>query len=218
MSQQDIKAVIFDIDGTLSQKNSWWELAEGFGATKEESIGIYEDNLSGKLTQPEAGARVLEMWTRKGPVSKEKFTKILSAIPLRDESLEVAGYLKSKGMLICPITGSNEIYAELVAKKIGADDFYANAKLFWDDKGNLKDFSYEINQSDIKLKQFHEFCQKFNLKPEECIPVGDSYNDYELFRITGRGIAIRTQYEDKVLEELAWKVVNNLSEIKEIIK
>lgn len=213
----DIKAVIFDVDGTLSPINSWLWLSEALGAKKEENIAIYEGNLSGKLMQFAANAKVLEMWTRKGPVSKEKFIKILTEIPLRPEALELCAYLKSKNIIICPITGSNEIYAEIVAKKIGADVFYANAKLFWDESNNLVNFTYAVNQADIKLNQFKDFCAKFKLKPDECVPVGDSYNDYELFRITGKGIAVRTEYEDKVLEELAWKVINNLSEIKNII-
>ena len=216
MSQ--IKAVIFDIDDTLTQKNSWAEVAVGMGATHAEDLEIYYMHKEGKLTDREADDKILAMWKRKGLGTKENFEKIFNAIPLRDDALDLIQYFKQKKIIVCLITGSMDMYAKIIAEKVQADAFYFNADLHWDEGGKIIDFDYKVNQGALKLTQFQDFCQKNNLKSEECVVVGDSENDHLLFLETKKGIAVRTKVEDKTLEQIAWKVIDNLSEIKDIIK
>jgi len=214
----EIKAIIFDIDGTLTEKNSWQQLIIAMGGTWEEDLEVVELDRSGKISHEEANARVLALWKRHGLASRENFQKTFENMNLRHDALDLVNYLKQKGIIICLITGSMDLYAQTIAEKVGAQNFYSNAILRWDENSMIKDFIYDWRQGELKLKQFREFLQKNNLRPDECATIGDSDNDYELFKLTGRGIAIRTEYEDKVLESIAWKVVNSLSEIKNIIK
>lgn len=212
-----IKAAIFDIDGTLAEKNSWHVIALAMGGTAEEDLEIYYAEKSGKLTSEEARNRILTLWTRQGLATKENFERIFHSISLRDDAIDVVQYLKKKRLLVCLITGSMDMYAKIIAGKVNANEYYSNAKLSWGGDGVIEDFSYNVDQGAIKVKQFNDFIKKYSLEPEECIVIGDSENDRGLFGLTKRGIAIRTDYEDKHLETLAWKVVNNLSEIKEFI-
>jgi phosphoserine phosphatase len=213
-----IKAVIFDIDGTLSKENSWANLAIGMGATPAEDLELVELQKNKLITDEEADRRMLALWKRKGLATKSNFLKVFNAIELREDALDLVQYLKGKGIVICLITGSMDLYAKVIADKVGADEHYSNAQLFWDEDGNITNLIYNSAQGALKLKQFKEFLQKYSLKPDDCAVVGDSENDYLLFQETKKGIAIRSFMEDKVLEVIAWKVIDNLSEIKNIIK
>ena len=51
----------------------------------------------------------------------------------------------------------------------------------------------------------------------ECVPVGDSENDTDLFKLTKNGVAIRTEFEKKELEQIAWKKIDHLIQLKEIL-
>lgn len=214
---EPVKAVIFDIDGTLSEKNSWHVLAIAMGATPAEDLEVVELQQAGKITNREADARILAFWKRKGLATRENFRKTFEDIPLRQDAQDLVNYLKQKKILICLITGSMDMYAEVVARRLGVEDFYSNAKLSWSDDGNISDFTYDGKQGTKKLDQFHEFIKKNNLKAAECAAIGDSENDYLLFLETKKGIAVRSESEDKVLEAAAWKIVNNLKQIKEIL-
>ncbi|OGE88301.1 MAG: hypothetical protein A3J07_00715 [Candidatus Doudnabacteria bacterium RIFCSPLOWO2_02_FULL_49_13] len=213
----EIKAVVFDIDGTLTEKNSWQQLMLAMGGTWAEDLEVVELERSGKITHEEANARILALWKRYGKDTRENFTNAMEAMALRPDAVSLIEYLKTKGIVICLITGSTDLNAQIVARKVGVENFYYNTKLNWDDHGRILDFKYEWKQGELKLKQFHEFLKKNNLQPEQCAVIGDSDNDHELFKITGKGIAVRTEFEDKILETLAWQVVNTLAEIRAII-
>src|SRR3989344_4739849 len=133
-----IKAVIFDIDGTLSPKNSWQVMALAMGGTHEEDLEIYYASKEGKITQEEADGLILQMWKRQGLATKDNFYKTFDSIPLRHDAVELVQYLKSKGLKVCLITGSMDMYAEIVAKKVAADAWYSNAHLFWGKDGHIE--------------------------------------------------------------------------------
>jgi len=213
-----IKAVIFDIDDTLTTSNSWNSAAVGLGVTHEEERDNWSKYLNGEIDGEEVNRRVLQMWKAKGLASKNKFREIFDSIPLRSDAVDVVEYLKSQNKEICLITGSMDMFAEIIAQKLGIRDYYSNAEMFWHEDDNFSHFNYDFDQAGKKLQQFLKFCENNSLKPEECVVVGDSANDYELFVKTQKGIAVRTPHEDKSLEKVAWKVIKTLSEIKDIIK
>lgn len=213
----ETKAVIFDIDGTLTKEISWSYLAVKLEASPEEDLEIYHKHRAGKLTDAEADARILKMWTARGPVSKKRFIEVFDSIPLRPEAFELIKNLKQKGKIICLITGSMDLYAQMIAKKFGVEHYFWNADLFWDAENNILNFNYTADQGSKKLKQLKKFCQDQNLALEECAVIGDSENDIEIFKATKKGIAVKTEFEEKELEKEAWKVVDNLAAINQII-
>jgi len=68
-----------------------------------------------------------------------------------------------------------------------------------------------------KIDFFKQYCLKNNLQYSECVPVGDSENDTDLFKLTKNGVAIRTEFEKKELEQIAWKKIDHLIQLKEIL-
>ncbi len=215
--ESSIKAVIFDIDGTLTTRISWNYLVEYLGGSAEEERQNYLDFKSGRLSAEETDKNLLKLWHSGNRGNKSQFKQAFETIPLRPDAQDLIEYLKSKQIKVCLITGAMDLFAETMARRLGVEYFYANAILHWNENDEIVKFDYTPAQGLKKLEQFQDFCRRYNLKLEECAAVGDSDNDYELFKATGHGIAVRTEYEDKILEQLAWHVVDHLVEIKQII-
>lgn len=213
------KAIVFDIDGTLTPQVSWTAFTRDIGGSVADHLAIYHEHLEGKIGLDESKARLLKMWQVTGKAKKDHILQTFEAWPVRPEAYPLVEWLKQGGYQICLITGSLGIYAKYIAGKLGVDDYYANAELYFDDKGDLTGFHYTTNQAEIKLKHFEEFCSKYNLDPTDCIPIGDSDNDIGLFRKTRKGILINGGVENiaKELREAAWKEVSSLEAVKYLL-
>src|SRR3989344_3941623 len=210
----NIKAVIFDIDGTLTPANSWNVLTEKLGASVEEHNKIHLARIAGAITHEHARAFLINHWQATGNANKKFITNIFKKTKLRKDSREIFSYLHNKGYLTCLITGSNNIYAQQIAKKLKAGNFYANCVFHFNNEGMLNRYDYDVGQGIKKSKQLNDFCKKNNIKLSQCVVVGDSSNDIEIFKATGRGIAVKTENEEVEIEKVAWKKINSLHELK----
>lgn len=113
------------------------------------------------------------------------------------------------------MSGAVDLYVQVVAKKLGVTDWYANTELVWNDEGNLIDFNYYVDQAEKKLEQFNTYLAKNNLDKNRCAVVGDGDSDIALFRELSFSIAVNKEPHLE-LEKLASKTVKNLSQLKEI--
>ena len=215
MSQ--VKAVIFDIDGTLSPENSWTAFSRDLGSSVAEHLAIYQDHLTGKIGLDESKRMLLKLWQSTGKANKQNIEQMYATWPLRDDALEVVEWLKQKGIRVCLITGSVDLYAQHIAERLGVSDYYANATLVFDEDENLENFDYTTDQADIKLQQLREFCARYDISENECIAVGDSDNDIELFRHTGRGVLIDDGDVAAELKQSAWRSINQLNKLKDLV-
>ena len=112
---------------------------------------------------------------------------------------------------------SAKMYAKHVASELSIKDYYANADLYFNKNGELTDFHYDKDQAAVKLVQFQSFCALNNLAAVDCVPVGDSNNDIGLFRKTGNGILVDNKHAGNGLKKAAWRTVNSLSEIRQLL-
>ncbi len=184
------KAIIFDIDGTLTPQTSWIAFTRDCGASVDEHLAIYHDTVDGKIGLDESKSKLLKMWQATGKTSKDHVKKMFANWPIRPEAKLVVDQFKSQGLLICLITGSVGIYAQHIAQELGIANYYANAELYFDNNKQLIDFHYTTDQANVKLAHLNDFCVKNNLQLQDCIPVGDSNNDIEIFRQTGNGVLL----------------------------
>ena len=210
-----IKAVIFDIDGTISPEISWVALTRDLGASVEEHDMIFKRFLSGDLSYEDSKKQLIEMWNKTGNANKTYITHLFHQWTLYPEASELFSYLHKRQIITCLITGSFDLYAQVFAKRLGVKHFYANTKLLWDEKGNLMDFDYVKNQSEEKVNHLKEFCKTTLLSADECIVVGDDDNDTGIFTLTGKGISVISETSHK-LDAVAWKKAQNLEEVKHI--
>lgn len=207
----EIKAVIFDIDGTLTPEISWLALTRDLSASTEEHIAIYNAYKNGETDYAQSKQLLLDLWQATGNANKSYFEALFNSLPLVDDASAVVSELQKK-YNVCLITGSMDLYAATIAAKLGITDWFANTVLQWDANGDLIDMSYELNQGQKKLEQFLGYCSTRSIQPNECVVVGDSDNDIELFKVSGRGIAVGTAVPEE-LSAVAWKSVGGLGEL-----
>lgn len=207
------KAVVFDIDGTLSPDISWLALTRDLGAPVEQHVQIYTDYKSGKIDYPTSKSQLIELWRATGNANKAFFAQLFDALPL-DPAAEKVVEVAKASRIACLITGSMDLYAETVARKLGIENWYANTTLHWDAEGKLVDMDYELNQAAKKLEQFGEFCGAHALEAQDCLIVGDGENDELLFEVCKRGVLLRGNPETQTH---AWKQIAQLADFEQIL-
>lgn len=218
-----IKAVVFDIDGTLttpSYGSGWLELTKSLGGDPDKHIELYNEVSAGRMLLDKAKQQLLSAWKSKGSVTKEKMREIFSLTLLREGAKETMQYLQSKGYAMALISGSPDIYAEVIAERLGIAEYFAN-NFKYNDEGDLIDFEYDVQQDEKKLRQLKEYLKKNSFSSNECAIVGDGWNDNLMFAYTGNGIALKSPadsyYWDSRLEAIAWRVIERLLELKGIL-
>jgi len=210
-----IKLVCFDVDGTLIDGVSWFFLTEGLGCSYQEHLDIFNKAKEGKISFIKGERLLTKMYQDSGNATRSYIHKLFSKVEPRKEARGLFNYLKKKDYKIYLISGAIDIYVEKVAKKLGVDGFYANSTLDFDKNGLLTKIHYKDNQGEVKVEQLKKLNSKLGVNMNQVVFVGDSENDIEVFKVTGKGIAVHCFNED--LKKVAWKSVNSLSEIKNLL-
>lgn len=217
MTKNLSKAIVFDIDGTLSPEVSWLALTRDLGASVDEHVRIYEDYKAGSITYAESKQQLIGIWRATGNATKPFFQQLFENWPLVPSAQKLVEAARPNHAL-CLITGSMDAYAEIVARRLGIKHWYANTTLHWNEHQELIDMDYELRQAQRKLEHFKEFCQSRNLKPQDCIVVGDGENDIELFKLSGKGVLVLGDEKADEYRRYAWRVVDDLSELKQVLE
>ena len=215
-----IKLICFDICGTLVNGNSWRILTEGIGCSYPEHRNIFLRCQKGEITFTEGERMMTRIFRNSGDAREKLINDIFNNIKVINDGKDLISYLKRKGYLIYLISGSLDIYVESVAKKVGADGFYANSSLEFDDKGIIKKIIYRENEGKVKLEQLKDLIKKLGITMDQVVFIGDSDNDVEVFEATKHGIAINGSINGlcKELNKVAWRefdsAMNNLIDEK----
>ena len=207
--------VFFDCDGVLVNDPLWPKLHTAIGLSEELDLQWFNQYYSGEITN-EQWVNNLTDFYRKQKLSKKLFNEIIGEPKIEIQAWEIIQYLKDNKILTAIISSGIDKYVERVAKNLGTDYWRANATFHFDRNDLFTNFSYLTDDSTTKVIQVEEICRKLNIKPTATLFVGDSDNDLGAFKLTQHGILYRGKKEDHKI--LAWKTINNLMEIKDIIK
>jgi HAD superfamily phosphoserine phosphatase-like hydrolase len=215
MSLADIQVIVFDVDGTLTEEISWLKLTECLGADPLQHSQIYEAFKAHQLSYDDAKRQLIGLWQQTGRANRDVIKKIFSDWNVKADAVEIIEYLKQKYEVIL-ISGSVDIYIEVLADRLGIATWYANTQLVWDENGNLSDFHYELNQAKKKVEQLEEYLQQSGYTKKECLVIGDGDSDLDLFKVLPYGIAVNKEPHPE-LEKLAYQKISDLSELKRIL-
>jgi phosphoserine phosphatase len=205
-----LKALVVDIDGTLWSKNSWLELTKGLSADPKEHTKVFNDYVSGQISYKESKNQLIGLWENTNNANKAYINELVKGWELDPLSKKLVNLFKSNGYKTAIITSSFDLWAKEVSNRLKIEKHYYNTELRWDKNKELIDYDYDINQANKKLKQLESFCVEFNLKPEECLVLGDEENDTELFRTTGNGVLIGED-KSRALAKEAWLTYSDIS-------
>jgi len=213
MNSGEIRLVCFDLNGTLINENSWLNLNLAMGvspAEDEELLALYRE---GKLSYQEGLNKLLPLYKRGGKFQRDIVSRALFHYSYCEGAKDIVLYLQKKKYHVAIVSGSFDILVEKVARELGVSLWAANNTFVFDEKGVGKAIECLGNDDVFKREKISEMCSALNINVQSCACVGDSENDREIFRLTGKGIALR----GSPVDEYAWKVIKKLEELKTIL-
>jgi HAD superfamily phosphoserine phosphatase-like hydrolase len=209
------KAIITDVDSTLTERTTWYELTERLGGSPYKHAELFAKFLRGEISFNLVKDELFKLWRTNGPVHKDQLAEIFRDIPLRGDAYSVVNSLKESGYTLCLISGSIEMFIEEVAKRFGIDHYYGNSIFHFDEKGYWVDLNYNKDEERLKMEQFEDFLKKTGFKAEECVAIGDGDNDLGIFsRVPGIIVDPKSEH----LRELSWQEVKYLPRVLQILE
>jgi HAD superfamily phosphoserine phosphatase-like hydrolase len=136
----------------------------------------------------------------------EELLEVIAGIPMVPDVRSVVTSLKQKGYMVGIISNSYQLVCNYVKQEIGADFILANRLEFAEGKatGEVGMPSYFFPPPEsicahglCKTHALQYACEKYHVKLENCMAVGDSADDACMIRHAGKGYAFVT--EDPVL-------------------
>jgi len=206
-----MKAVAFDVDGTLiNEKSSWLTLHNYFNTRKlaETNLELYNN---GKINYSTFMKKDIQLWGKK--IHIDEIDNVLSKFTIHPKAREIVNELNSNGFSVLLISAGIDVLVEKVASNLQVKHYVSNG-LETDAKGYLTGngiFRVDLLRKDIALS---EKLKEINVKPENCIAVGDSRYDIKFLEFAGKSIMVGN---DQELKKYAHHAVNDLAEISKLI-
>jgi len=203
------KLMIFDLDGTLTQERSIWEyihkrLGKWYGFAEE----YQEQFLAGKISYEEFCERDAQVWQG---MRVDEVLEIVKRVPFHPGADELISYLKEKGLKLAMVSSGLSILSNWVHQKYGFDYSVSNDLLHENGilTGKVKIQVYY----DKKAEWVKRILERFTVRPEEVIAIGDSAGDVDMFQMVGFSVAFNSSCRD--LEKIATLCIQsqNLADI-----
>lgn len=230
MKPKPIKAIIWDLDGTLIdfKINSIKARRDAIKILK--NYGIPKENLSIKLPLLEIVKNSKEIFTKRGFID-EKIKEIIKEV--NDTVILVEREAAIKATLT---NGILEVLKFAQKKNLKQAIFtyntHENARLSLETAGIKRFFEVVAGRDDIKNLKPHPdhlryICEKLNVNSDEIVVIGDTGRDIEAaLNISSRSIALNTKIPsfikrdmfkkaDKIIElnEIPYELVKTLEEL-----
>ena len=194
---QQFRLVALDLDGTLTRERSVWEyihkqLGKWYGFAED-----YQNQfLAGKISYEEFCERDAQVW--KG-MKVEELLEIVKTVPFHPGANELIHYLKQKGLKLSLVSSGLSLLSDWVHQKYGFDYSVSNDLLHENGilTGGVKIQVYY----DKKAEWVKRILERFRVKPEEAMAIGDSKGDIDMFQMVGFSVAFNSSCFD--LEKIA---------------
>ena len=189
---EHFKLVILDLDGTLTRERSIWEyihkrLEKWYGFAEE----YQKQFLAGKISYEEFCERDAQVW--KG-MREEEILDIVKTVPFHTGADELIAHLKDKGLKLSVVSSGLSILSNWVHQKYGFDYSVSNDLLH--ENGVLTGKVRIQVYFDQKAEWVKRILEKFKVRPEEVIAIGDSKGDLDMLQMVGFSIAFNSSCKD----------------------
>ena len=191
------KLAIFDLDGTLTHERSIWEYIhrrlgkwDGFAEEYQKRF------LAGEISYKEFCELDARIW--KG-MRVDQLFGIVKMVSFHVGAEDLIRFLKGKGLKLAMVSSGLSVLSGWVHRKYGFDYSISNDLLH--ENGTLTGDVRIHVYNDRKAEWVKKIQEKFGIKPEESMAIGDSKGDMEMFQAVGFSVAFNSSCQD--LEEIA---------------
>lgn len=206
------KLVIFDINDTLVHENTWMNLNLALGMTSEEDELLWRLNKEGTVRNDMWVEIVNGIWHKRGKASKENIEAAVHNYTYIGGAKDVIAKLQSMGIECALLSGSVDLMVSKVAKDLGISLWRSGAHIYFNPDDTFSKMTYENEEVIQKTHDLKSLCEEAGVSFDEVACVGDGANEEELFKLA-RGIT----FKGSKVESIAWKVVDKLEQIPEIL-
>lgn len=212
-----VKALFFDCDGVLMFGAPWLKLHKTMGISSELDLKWFQEYYAGKISFGQWTDNVANYY-KKNKLDRKIFEEVmdLKNYTFNNEAYKLIKFLYKNNIEIAIVSSGIDFYVENVAKHFGIKYCRANARFLFDENGMFQKILYGIDDMQQKVLDLDELCKIMSIKPSESIFIGDSDNDLKAFAHTKRGILYKNDLPE--LQDKAWKKVENLEDVIDIIK
>jgi len=186
------KLVVFDLDGTLTRERSIWEyihirLGKWYGFAE----AYQKQFLAGRISYEEFCEQDARVW--KG-MTVDELLEIVKTVSFHPGADELIAYLKQRGLKLSVVSSGLSLLSDWVHQKYGFDFSVSNHLLQQDGvlNGKVKIQVYY----DQKGEWVKKILERFRVKPEEVIALGDSVGDIDMFQMVGFSVAFNSSCAD----------------------
>lgn len=202
LEANNLKLVVFDVDGTLMNSHSSWQFLHEALGTWDKAQKYSELFFRGRINYEEWARLDASLW-RNLPLKQVK--QIIGTMLYVDGAKETIAILREKGFKVFLLSAGLSLVTERIDKEIGVDGYLANDLIV--KKGFLTG-EVKVNVSFYtKDKVLNRILPMWNLKMEDCISVGDDPTLIPLFKKAGLSIAFNPT--DREIETYADVVVKS---------
>jgi len=182
------RLIIFDIDGTIAKHiSSWRYIHEKLGLWYEQAYRYQEKFLAGKISYRKFCELDAAHW--KG-LPERKIREIFKKVPYAKNAALCIKKLKKKGFKLAAISTGLHYIADRIKKELQFDYVLSNKLI--SRKGILTGKAKINITHGAKGKILRRILNKFHVKSQEVICVGDSSGDIPLTRYSGYSIAFNS--------------------------
>lgn len=191
-NSQSFKLAVFDLDGTLTRERSIWEyihkeLGKWYGFAED----YQKQFLAGKISYERFCELDAQVWQG---MTVEEIGQIAQRVPFHAGVEELIRYLKQKGLKLTVVSSGLSVLSDWVHQKYEFDYSVSNDLL--QEKGVLTGKVKIRVYFDQKAEWVKRILERFNVRSEEAVAIGDSKGDLDMFRMVGFSIAFNSTCED----------------------
>lgn len=207
------KLVCIDIDGTLSEKNSWERMNVALGMSPEKDYKLFKAYMANEIIYDDWLNALVTAYARGSETHERIIVDLFSDTNLVPEARDVVSAAQSAGYNVLLLSGAVDEFVHQVAKELGVTDYRACTQIVYDEEGYIERFAHAGDERDAKVHLLKEYVAEVGLSLDQCICVGDGGNDEGIFELTGKGIA----FEGTPIAHKAWKVIPSLAALPSVL-
>jgi phosphoserine phosphatase len=185
-----LRLAIFDLDGTLKQTRDPYVYLHKQLGTWEAAQAFTGKGLSGELCYEEWLSLDASLW--KG-VERRAMESIFRQNPYMPGAQEAIAALKGMGIWVAVVSTGLNVHAEQVQADLGIDRVIANEILF--ENGRATGQAQVRVPEGGKSQIVAQLQASFGAGPADCLAVGDSSSDADMFPQVRVGVAVNPSSE-----------------------